>query len=589
MRGRESIQHGPMSSSEPETPIALLLVEDNPSDVQLLRTLLTKAADGKFALTVVARVDAALQAIATHRFDVVILDLSLPDAEGMTAFERVQRAAPELPVLILSGFSDEQAALKLLQSGIQDYLVKGQADGPAIWRALRYAIERKRMQQNLSQLAQYDHLTGLPNRNLLSDRLTQALLRASRGKKGVAVMFLDLDRFKQINDGFGHSAGDQLLVSVADRLTRCLRREDTVARFAGDEFVVILEGIADGSHSGVVAEKILRSLSAPLVIDGKEMHIPISIGIAVYPQDGADKETLMRNADAAMYQAKNDGGNSVRFYESCMNERSYERLMMQNALRPAMERKELALYYQPVYALDAGRIVGLEALLRWRHPSRGLLLPADFMRLMEETGIIVPVGEWVLRTACAQYQSWRRAGLPPVGLQVNLSARQLGQSGFTDFVERTLRETAIDPTAVTLELSENTLMENARQANDALKALHALGLRLSVDDFGTGYSSLPYLKRFAVHTLKIDRSLVADLPHNSENVVIVRAIINLAHDLRLKTIAEGVETPEQLAFLRAHGCDQAQGFLFSAPLVPEEVPDFVADPSRGWPPLGPLA
>lgn len=577
MSAHDVIRGGQTPSSESATPIQLLLVEDNPADVQLVGRLLAKTAGGKFVMTVVSRLDAALQAIAKQGFDAAILDLTLPDADGTTTLERVQHAAPDLPILVLSGFSDEKVALNLLQSGIQDYLVKGQADGPAIWRALRYAIERKRMQQNLSQLAQYDHLTGLPNRNLLGDRLKQALLRAARGKKGVAVMFLDLDRFKQINDSFGHSAGDQLLVCVAERLTRCLRREDTVARFAGDEFVVIVEGIAESWHSGVVAQKIIQSLAAPLIVDGHEMFVPVSIGIAVFPRDGSDRETLLRNADAAMYQAKNGGGNNVRFYESRMNERSYERLTMQNALRHAVERKELVLHYQPICSLESGCIIGLEALMRWQHPSRGLLQPEDFVVLMEETGIIVPVGDWVLRTACAQLRRWRTA-LPSLRLQVNVSARQLGHPGFMDSVKRTLQETEVDPAGVTLELTENVLMDNSRQASDVLTVLRAMGVQLSVDDFGTGYSSLAYLKRFPVDTLKIDKSFVADIAEGSDGAAIVGAVINLAHDLRLKVTAEGVETPEQLAFLRANGCDYVQGFLFSRPLAPEKVSDFLAGP-----------
>lgn len=580
MAWRKGSIKGAAQSPQPATPLQLLLVEDNPADVELVQRLLSATADGQFDMTVVSRLDAALQAISAKTFDAVILDLTLPDADGTTSLERVQHVRPELPVLVYSGFRDEKVAIKLLQSGIQDYLVKGQADGPALWRALRYAIERKRMQQNLSQLAQYDHLTGLPNRNLLGDRLKQALARAARGKKGVAVMFLDLDRFKQINDSFGHSAGDQLLVSVAERLTSCLRREDTVARFAGDEFVVIVEGITEDWHSGVVAGKIIERLGTPLTIDGQEMFVPISIGIAVFPRDGADRDTLMRNADAAMYQAKTGGGNNVRFYETSMNERSYERLTMQNDLRWALKREEFQIYYQPIYSLATGGIVALEALLRWRHPSRGLLLPADFVPLMEETGIIVPAGEWLLREVCAQYQSWRGGGLPALCLHVNVSARQLGQAGFTGFVERVLAESGMPAASLTLEVTENVLMENIRQARDTLKELRAMGVHLSIDDFGTGYSSLAYLKRFSIDTLKIDRSFIADIPQNAESVAIARAIINLAHDLHLEVTAEGVETEEQMAFLRAHDCDQVQGFLLSQPLAPENVLDFLADPSR---------
>lgn len=557
--------------------VRLLLVEDNPDDVQLFEVLLRQAGWRNFVMVVASRVDEALEYLAQDRFDALVLDLSLPDAHGLSAVERLQQIIPDMPVVVWSGLRDEALALQIIQSGAQDYMVKGQGDGATVARAVRYAIERKRMQSYLAHLARYDQLTSLPNRSLFRDRLSQAVRRAERSGKMLAVLYLDLDRFKEINDSLGHTAGDELLKVVAKRLEGCVRQVDTVARLGGDEFTVILEGLTLGEHCAPIAQKIINRVVMAVMVQDTEVRCSTSVGIAIFPRDGADADTLIRNADVAMYQAKNNGRSTFQFYESRMNARAYDRLTMQNALRQALERDELMLHYQPVRSIADDMVTGVEALLRWRHPERGLILPAEFIGLMEESGLMVPAGEWILRSACSQYQAWRNAGAPPFRLNVNLSARQLWHKDFTGMVERVLADTGVAGRMLTLELTESTLMDNTATTQNALQALHDMGVSVSVDDFGTGYSSLAYLKRFKIDRLKIDRSFVCDVTTDADSAAIVTAIISLAHNLRINVTAEGVETPEQLAFLKANGCDDAQGFLFSEVLPPESIIKFLAD------------
>lgn len=435
----------------------------------------------------------------------------------------------------------------------------------------------ERTQANLYRLAHYDALTGLPNRLLFLDRLNQAMVQAQRNERLVAVMLLDLDRFKAINDNLGHPMGDRLLRDVAGRLARCVREDDTVARLGGDEFTILLPEIRYIQDGAIVAQKILDELAQPFDLDGNEVFIGTSIGIALYPFD-EQLEILLRNADIAMYHAKERGGNSYLFYATEMNTANLRRLSLESALRRALERNEFILHYQPQLDLKTGRIVGAEALIRWRHPTLGQIQPMEFIPLAEETGLIIPIGEWALRTACAQNIAWQEAGWPPIRVAVNLSVRQFHQKDLVDTVSQLLEPARIGTCCLEIEITESCLMQNTQTTTALLNALSDLGVQFSVDDFGTGYSSLNYLKRFSIDTLKIDSSFVRDITTDPDDAAIVTAIIAMAHALGIKTIAEGVETREQLQFLCQRHCDEIQGYLVSPPVPAGEFVQLFTDP-----------
>ncbi|MEE8347922.1 MAG: EAL domain-containing protein [Dehalococcoidia bacterium] len=431
--------------------------------------------------------------------------------------------------------------------------------------------ERKRAEDTIKHLAYHDALTNLPNRTLLQDRLTVALAQAHRSKRMLAVMFLDLDRFKVVNDTVGHEGGDGLLRSVAERLASLMREGDTVARMGGDEFAILSPEIASVEDAPEVAERILDGLRKPWVVQGQEFHVTTSIGVALYPSDGDDAETLLRNADTAMYRAKEHGRDNYQLYTPAMNARIAERLAVESSLRHSLERGEFVVHYQPQVDLRSGQVVGTEALVRWQHPERGLVAPAEFIPVAEDTGLIVPLGEWVLRTACAQNKAWQEEGIPPLRVAVNLSARQFQQRNLIDMVAQVLEETGLDPHRLQLEITEGVAMQDTDFTIDVLQGLRAMGVQIAMDDFGTGYSSLSYLKRLPFKTVKIDRSFVRDLTVDLNDAAIAAAIIAMAHNLKLNVIAEGVETVEQLALLKRQGCDEMQGYLFSRPGPPDVI------------------
>lgn len=432
---------------------------------------------------------------------------------------------------------------------------------------------RKVAEERVQYLAYYDALTALPNRTLLQDRLTKALATARRQKGKVALLFLDLDRFKTVNDSLGHSVGDLLLQEVAERLTRSAREQDTVARVGGDEFLIVLTGVKDIADAGVAAERIVHAMTEEFVVQGHALSMSSSLGISIFPEHGVDGETLLKNADAAMYCAKENGRNSFRFFTREMNAQVVERLTLENSLRSALDRKEFFLMYQPQMDIASGMVTGLEALLRWRHPKLGLVPPDKFIRVAENCGLILPIGEWVLRTACAQARKWQDQGLPAVPVAVNTSAVQFRQESFCELIGNVLHETGLAPQYLELELTESLLVSNADVTLSVLRKLKAMGLTLSIDDFGTGYSSLSYLKQFPVSKLKIDRSFVREAAVNSDDAAIAAAIISMARSLNLKVVAEGVENDAQMSFLRAHHCDEIQGYYFSKPLPVDEVVD----------------
>ena len=501
-------------------------------------------------------------------FDCVLLDLSLPDATGLEALTQLRAAAPTVPIVVVSGQDDEEVALDAVRSGAQDYLVKNRADPELLSRAVRYAIERMRSEVELTQLALHDPLTGLANRTLLQDRLEHAYARTARSDARIAVLFCDLDEFKLINDSLDHEIGDAVLREVAKRLSEVLRPGDSVARFGGDEFVVLCEDVTE-DQATAVAERITEALVAPIEIDGNTLYVTTSIGIAT-AGPGVAMETLIRNADAAMYRAKQRGGAGHAFHDERVRERVIGRLQLQTDLRRALERRELRVYYQPVVRIDSGEIVGVEALVRWQHPQRGLLEPAQFVPIAEHTGLILPIGNWVLREACHQLAQWRDAnnGDRASSLSVNVSARQLIDPALADDVAAALADYDIEPARLCLEITETSVMLDAEQSLVTLRALKALGVALAVDDFGTGHSSLSYLSRLPIDQIKIDRSFMA---HDTHARRIVEAIIALAHTLGMTPVAEGVEGYGQVDDLLELGCNYAQGFYFAEPGPPEDA------------------
>ncbi len=440
----------------------------------------------------------------------------------------------------------------------------------------RDITERLQVQERLKFMAHHDSLTGLPNRVLFTDRLEHALDKMSRQDSFIAVMFLDMDRFKIINDTLGHDTGDEALRIIASRISKCVRNEDTVARLGGDEFAILLEGVSRARDAAPIAHKILNSLSGSLTIEGHELFITTSIGISLYPTDGNDSRTLLKHADIAMYRAKEEGRNSYQFYSSDMSAMTFERLNLETSLRHALQRQEFVLHYQPQVDTDSDKLIGIEALLRWQHPDLGIVYPGDFIPLLEDTGMIVDVGEWVMREACRQCRQWNDNG-HNVRVSVNISSRQFGVRGFTDSIRAILCETGLPPTMLDLEITETVVIEHCRHTMDVFRELQGMGVSLTLDDFGTGYSSLSYLKRIPIKALKIDGSFVRDVANDEDDAGMVRAIIAMARSLHLEVIAEGVETRAQSEFLRSESCNVCQGHYFSRPVTAEELEKVLQD------------
>jgi diguanylate cyclase (GGDEF)-like protein/PAS domain S-box-containing protein len=442
---------------------------------------------------------------------------------------------------------------------------------------IRDIRERKRAEQRLHYMASYDELTGLPNRSLFGDRLGQTLAQAKRSGREAGCIFIDLDRFKAVNDTYGHGIGDKLLNLVAQRLQECVRSVDTVGRLSGDEFAIAISNLAKADDANLVARKVVSALAHPFDLDGHPTYMTASLGIALYPIDGEDPAILLKNADTAMFRAKQLGRNNFQFYLPQMNERAAVRLQMETQLRIALERGQFLLHYQPKANLASGEISGFEALLRWQHPERGLVPPLEFISILEDTGLIVAVGEWVLRTACAQIGHWQAQGMPPRPVAVNLSARQFQDKNLGLVIAAIIADSGIDPGLLEIELTESMLMNNAEEATRTLNEINAGGVRLAMDDFGTGYSSLAYLRRFPLDVLKIDRAFIRNVATDPDDAAIVLAMISLAHSMKLEVVAEGVETEAQMSFLRMHGCDEIQGYYFARPMPAAECTRALAE------------
>jgi diguanylate cyclase (GGDEF)-like protein len=551
--------------------LRLLLVEDNPGDAALVREMLRTALEDRVELIHVESLSEACAQVRKVGAACVLLDLSLPDAVGMEAVTQMQAAAPAIPIVVLSGLNDETLALNAVQHGAQDYLIKGRVDEVLIARSIRYAIERKRAEVALAHQALHDPLTELPNRALFLDRLEQALARAQRSSVNVAVLFLDLDRFKVVNDSLGHEAGDRLLVDVANRLRGVVRPGDTVARFGGDEFTILCD-VRGERDAVLIAERVAAAVEAPFTLDDNEAFLTTSLGIALTTgRVDARAEALIRDADAAMYRAKERGKSRYELFDSNMRASAVDRLEIENALHRALDRGEFRVFYQPAVDLLTGEPIGVESLVRWQHPERGLVGPDEFIALTEETGLIVPLGAWVLREACRQWKVWEESGTPAPRIAVNLSTRQLGQPDLVEVVADVLEETGMDPAQLSLEITESTVLEDTESALGTLEALKRQGVRISLDDFGTGYSSLALLKRLPVDELKVDRSFVMGLGRDPKDSPIVSTVVGLAEALGLAAIAEGVETAAQAEELRRIGCRLAQGFYFARPQPAERT------------------
>jgi len=679
----------------------LLVVEDNPGDARLFREMLTEQRSHHIEITIARSMKEGERHLLDRPYEMLLLDLGLPDAQGLEAVRRARLAAPHAPLVVLTGTDDESLAAEALQEGAQDYLIKGQIDSRGLMRALRNAVERKTMEDALfvekeraqvtlncigdavvctnfegnitflnlvaekmtgwpreeavgrpmAQVCQildgvrreiipnpmemavgenravhlppnsilvrrdgfaapiedcvapihdreghatgavvvfrdvsgaramalqmvhsahHDFLTGLPNRMLLSDRVDQVISLAQRHGKKVAVLFLDLDGFKHINDSLGHAVGDKLLQSITRCLVDCVRGSDTVSRQGGDEFVVLLSEVAHAEDAAVTARRMLRAVAEVHPVGQHSLHITASIGVSVYPDDGLDAETLVKNADTAMYQAKENGRQSFQFFKPAMNVRAVERQSIEEALRTALDRHEFALHYQPKINLRNGAITGAEALLRWTHPTRGSVSPAEFIPVAEECGMILPIGNWGLREACKQARAWELRGLPSVSIAVNISAVEFRDEYFLRGVFAALSDTGLNPKFLELELTESVLMRRAESAAAILQTLRANGVQVAIDDFGTGYSSLSYLRKFPIDALKIDQSFIRQISTAPDETTIVTAIISMGRSLKLRVVAEGVETQRELEFIQAHECDEAQGYFFARPMPAEQ-------------------
>jgi diguanylate cyclase (GGDEF)-like protein len=569
------------SESEKEHEVCeVLLVEDNLIDAQLIRRLLRQVTASYYRITHVRTLNDAVLSTDEMTPDVILADLNLPDSRGTQTVASLQTSYPDIPLVIVSSWEDEAISLRSVKAGAQDYLVKGHIDGANLHRVIRYAVERKRTELELVRLAHYDQLTSLPNRTLLRERVEHALARAMRSGTGVATLVLDMDRFKEINDMLGHDVGDKLLVEVAQRIRAAVRDQDTVARLGGDEFAVVLEGVSQAKEVLPVIERIIDSLADLTSVRGHEVNSSTSVGIAMYPENGNNLSELLRAADLAMYQAKSSGRGRYQFFADAMQEEAQTRHALEWSLRRGVARGEFQLVYQPQICLRTGGILGVEALLRWIHPARGLLTPYHFINGLEEFGLINEVGEWVIQTACEQVRRWHLMDFEPMRIGVNVSAQQLEDPMLIDKIRAALSDTGLPPEFLELELTESSLMTDPAQAGALLREIRDVGVRIAIDDFGTGYSSLTYLHDFPLNALKIDRSFVQSVEANERGGPIANMIVGLGKNLGLDVIAEGVETEGQLEYLRRQGCDVAQGYLYARPESPDDLTPWLSSNRR---------
>ncbi len=571
------------SPGEPQS-VSLLLVAEEDLSARRIGEILAPSRAARFAVTRVTHVDAALERLQQGSFDVMLLELSVREGYGLDSLLRARAATHALPVVVLTYQRGEDLALRAVRAGAQDYLVKGEVTPELLSRTLLHAVERHRMMRDLHEaqrrqqfLATHDTLTRLPNRYFFRDTLQGALREAAERSERLAVLFFDLDGFKAVNDNLGHAAGDEILRDVAARLRRVLRKQDFLARLGGDEFVATLRDVKDLQLASAVAEEARLALQKPFYLNEMECWVSSSIGIARYPADAADPDSLVRCADAAMYQAKGAGKNQVRLYEPALEDAIGERFRVVNGIREAIHSGQLMLMFQPQVDIESETLIGAETLVRWRHPIRGIVSPSEFIPIAEDSGLILPIGEWVLRSACAVAAAWKQ--LPGLRVAVNVSGRQLESRDFLERVERILEETELPRSRLEVEITESSAASD--HAVRVLTELRQRGIRTAIDDFGTGYSSLTLLKRLRVDTLKIDRSFVQDAGREKQPVIL-EGMIRIARGLGIEVVAEGVETMGELAMLRELGCSKMQGYLFSKPIPKQDFEPEVAPAGAAW-------
>ncbi len=572
-----------MSAEDSKKRPAILIIDDDEQVRNLLREILSDGNDCALA----GSAEDALALLGTESFNLVISDINMGGISGLELIPRVLEQTPDTVVVMISGQQTIDYAIESMRAGAFDYITKPlgiRQIHAAVRRALEHheLLREKRRYENhledlvkertaeVEHLAYYDRLTDLPNRVLFADRCAQALAIAHGTQHQTGVLLVSLDRFKKINDTLGHDAGDVVLTEAAARLRNCVGEADTVARSDGDEFALLLTQVSEAGELANVSLAIADAFKPPFQLGRQEVYVTVSIGIGIFPLNGEDHSTILRNASAALYRAKKQGGNNCQFYAADMNAQAHKRLALETSMRRAIENDEFITYYQPLVNLASGEVVGSEALVRWLHPELGLLPPAKFIGLAEDTGMIVDIGDFVMSTACAQTRAWQDRGYGRLHIAVNVSARHFRQPNFLDRVVQILKETRLDPVCLELELTETSIMENPEAAVELLTEIRNLGARVAIDDFGTGYSSLSYLKRLPIDTVKLDRSFVNGATSDPDDAALVMAIITLAHNLGLKVIAEGVETDEQMNFLRLLRCDEAQGYLFSKPVPAED-------------------
>jgi len=557
-----------------DKPVRVLLIDEDQEEYVLIGQLLSAIGGRSYELTWCRQPEHALEAILSDLHDVVLLDFQKNRQGSQAILTKAVQQGTNRPIIVMTEELDRNVDRDAIRSGASDYLLKGKVDSHLLERAIRYAVDRKAAELKLARLAHYDPLTNVPNRILFRDRLQRAVERAKRGQQTVALFFVDLDGFKQINDSCGHDAGDELIRTVADRLNSCMRKSDSVARIGGDEFTVILEDVDATADIVNVARKVIDVVSRPVTISGQQLFVGCSIGIAVYPEAGQDVDSLLKHADMAMYQAKSLRGSAYRFYTEKMNVEAMNQMYLEADLRRGLRRNEFELYYQPRIALETGKVAGLEALLRWNHPVRGIISPNDFIPLAEEVGLIVPLGYWIIHQACQDIRTMDMLGMDPLHVAVNLSFKQFLDVKFVQTVSNIIESAAIDPRRLEFELTETAIMSNFEDTQRCMQRICELGPTFSLDDFGTGFSSFAHIQRLPIGALKIDRSFVKNAVYMQDDATIVKAMISLAHNLGLRVIAEGAETREQVAFLHENDCDQVQGYYFSLPIKFQEACSF---------------
>ena len=553
-----------------ERPV-ILLADDDPSIRLMIRHVLeseeydiVEAADGL----------EAIKAVEKHHPAIILLDAVMPGLDGFSTCEQIKdKGFADIPVIMITGLDDDASVERAYDVGAIDFITK-----PIKWAVLKHRVKsvvsRVIAERKVSLLAYRDSLTDLPNRMLFADRLEQALVRAERHRESVALMVIDIDDFKLVNDSFGHDAGDKLIRAVGQMLSKSLRRADTVARLGGDEFAVIVEGISGAEDAIAIADNLTTMLEHNVKLDEQETFTSASVGIAVYPEDGREARTLLKNADTAMFRAKEKGRGNFQFYKPEMSVTAMERLDLENSMRKALENDELILCYQPTVDLHKNDVDGVEALVRWQHPEKGVIKPIDFIPVAEDCGLILPIGEWMIESVCKQLRAWEDAGLSGQNVSINISPRQFRDQDVVGLFREHLADNNIEASAITVEITESTLIENLGEAERTLRELHEMGMRLALDDFGTGFASLAYLKDFPVDIVKIDQSFIEGIPENEDDCTIVNAIAGLTRGLKLKLLAEGVENARQLDMLKGLGCQLGQGFYWSKALPADQYERF---------------